>query len=197
MDIEVPVRSPRLFSHIKRDGRLVFQLETVLMSVYYPSKIGSGAGKDPAGYRRWIRERWVPRPSGSIARGYAKSADLPQWPTMLFFLATTGFTKVPAFRNAGLATHWPPEQNARQGGWNVKNFEGERPPGEPESPVFPLLIFTHGLGGSRRTYSSVCGEFASYGFVVCALEHRDGSGPRTFVNCSDGTERKLDYITSK
>jgi platelet-activating factor acetylhydrolase len=28
----------------------------------------------------------------------------------------------------------------------------------------------------------VWGDFASHGFVVCALEHRDGSGPSTFVN---------------
>lgn len=31
-------------------------------------------------------------------------------------------------------------------------------------------------------YSSQCGEFASYGFIVCAVEHRDGSGPRTYIN---------------
>jgi platelet-activating factor acetylhydrolase len=95
---------------------------------------------------------------------------------------TTAFTKIQALRNAKLAEHWPPGKNAREGGYQTKNSAGTPPPGEPEKPCFPLLMFSHGLGGTRTTYSSVCGKFASYGFVVLSIEHRDSSGPRTFVN---------------
>jgi platelet-activating factor acetylhydrolase len=81
-----------------------------------------------------------------------------------------------------VAEHWPPDKNSREIGYETKNSAGSPPPGEPGKPCFPLFIFSHGLGGTRTTYSSVCGEFARYGFVVVSIGHRDGSRPRTFIN---------------
>ncbi|KAG0651318.1 Platelet-activating factor acetylhydrolase [Hyphodiscus hymeniophilus] len=181
MDVEVPAREPRAFSDIKRDHRHLLELETVLFTLYYPSAIGSGQGKSPEGEEKWSRATWLPRPRIEVAKGYGRFSGFRNG--SMLDGATTALTKIPAFRNAHLANHWPPNKNSREAGtYEQKNRAGAPPPGEPEKPCFPLMIFSHGLGGTRTTYSSVCGEFASYGFVVIAIEHRDGSGPRTFVN---------------
>ena len=39
----------------------------------------------------------------------------------------------------------------------------------------PVLVFSHGLGGMRTTYSGICSELASHGWVVAAVEHADRS----------------------
>ncbi|KAJ5037229.1 uncharacterized protein L3040_007406 [Drepanopeziza brunnea f. sp. 'multigermtubi'] len=207
MDIEVPVREPRHFSDITRKKKHLLELETVLFTVFYPSGFGSGHGTSPEGEKRWSRPTWLPRPRVEVAKGYAKFSGMPAVLCVPWFGATTAFTKLPAFRNAKLAEHWPPDKNSREGGYETKNRAGTPPSGEPEHPCFPLLIFSHGLGGTRTTYSSVCGEFASYGFVVVSLEHRDGSGPRTFVNLPNNAASsdearekgyyKMDYVFPK
>jgi len=46
---------------------------------------------------------------------------------------------------------------------------------------WPVLVFSHGLGGNRNTYSHLCGSVASHGVVVVTPEHRDGSAPVSYM----------------
>ncbi len=182
MDIEIPAATLRSSSNIKRHGRRILQLETLLISLYYPSVIGSGSGKRPRGHKFGSREVWLPHARSGISKEYAPFAGLPQWLAVMWLFVTIWFTKLPGSRNAKLANHWPPERPVDEGRLRSESEKGDPPKGQSKTPTFPLVMFSDGRGGPRTAYSSVCREFASYGFVVCAVKHRDGSGARTFVN---------------
>lgn len=66
------------------------------------------------------------------------------------------------------------------------------PPPNP-SKKYPTMVFSHGIAGNRTMYSTICGEMASYGMVVCAIEHRDHSGSYSYTT-SDPKEVKYVFM---
>ena len=54
---------------------------------------------------------------------------------------------------------------------------------------WPTMIFSHGLGGSRNSYSYIAGSLASHGIVVVCPEHRDGSAVASFIRLSNESGR--------
>ncbi|KAI9805976.1 MAG: hypothetical protein M1825_000590 [Sarcosagium campestre] len=50
-----------------------------------------------------------------------------------------------------------------------------------KSQKWPVLVFSHGLGGTRNSYSHLLTSLASHGVFVAAPDHRDGSGPLSYI----------------
>jgi predicted dienelactone hydrolase len=56
-------------------------------------------------------------------------------------------------------------------------------------PAFPVLVFSHGLVGTRLQNASMLQELASWGYVVLALDHTDAAAVTVFP---DGETRFYD-----
>lgn len=61
----------------------------------------------------------------------------------------------------------------------------------PNNTPFPVILFSHGLGGNRHVYVVLCLELASQGYVVVALEHTDGSA--SAAKLGNGSEDWMFY----
>lgn len=72
-----------------------------------------------------------------------------------------------------------------------------KPLSPSDSKGWPTVVFSHGVGCSRLMYTHICGELASRGYVVIAVEHRDGTGPSAMITTEEGKEREVDFLRWK
>ncbi|KAI5358250.1 Putative platelet-activating factor acetylhydrolase, alpha/Beta hydrolase [Septoria linicola] len=136
---------------------------TISFRIFYPCHKPS-----PSEVTRPVR--WIPNPQRPTMCAFAnflgvknpKVANLISWmPQQLYWI------NLPAHRNAKLL-----DPTTSSGRW-------------------PVAVFSHGLAGSRNAYSYVCGDMASNGMVVIAMDHRDGSSPIQYVRETSSTEARI------
>ncbi|KXN89590.1 Platelet-activating factor acetylhydrolase [Leucoagaricus sp. SymC.cos] len=124
-----------------------FPLEEVAFTAYYPADLSGNPSKGIY---------WLLRPLSDSLLGLSTYIGISTWllwPAVYLF---GSLLKIPAYLNAPL-------------------LHPEKAEGTSEKR-WPLVIFSHGLGGGRTTYSQYCSHLAASGKVVLALEHRDGTG---------------------
>nr|OQO01763.1 hypothetical protein B0A51_18769 [Rachicladosporium sp. CCFEE 5018] len=130
-------------------------VETVAFRIFYPCE-------RPGSHEKSRPVRWVAKPQKETISAFARflgakdrmASAISLLPQHLYWI------KLPAHRNAEILP--PPTSTDR----------------------WPVTVFSHGLAGSRNTYSYICGDLASHGMVVIALDHRDGSSPMQRVRAT-------------
>lgn len=110
--------------------------------------------------------RWIPQPQRLNVASVMKYVGIGEKTAGLasYLLRQLYWIKLPAHRNAMLLE--PPTESGR----------------------WPVTFFSHGLAGSRNAYSQICGDLASNGVIVIAMDHRDGSSPIQYVRATATTE---------
>lgn len=143
------------------------QLDEVVFTAYYPADVkGSNIKKGLD---------WLLRPLQASLHGYAHYSGISTWLLWPIVYLYGRLLKIPVYPNAPLLRQRPTASPER-----TQARSETRP-----STCWPLVIFSHGLGGSRTAYSQVCSRLASSGRVVLAIQHRDGSG-HAFVSLTTG-----------
>lgn len=191
-DIEFPLQRPRLVSEtrFKSSGDYAFRLDSVLVTLYYPTRPGSLSPRP--------RHYWIPRPISLQGEGYARFIRLNNYFVNRIFTfglwALAGNNRIPAdvdtplYAPAAEDFELLDQAEREQVEFELREY-GQR--------KFPVYIFSHGMASSRTSYTQYCGELASRGIVVAAIEHRDGSGPGSIVIDKNGNERVVHHFSAQ
>ncbi|KAJ4353689.1 uncharacterized protein N0V89_005419 [Didymosphaeria variabile] len=157
---------------------------------------------------------WLPQPISLIGTGYARLIGIyspPIQSIVTFFLWALGSkTVIPGVVDAPVLNAKTVEglgevitgvgmKGKRKGKESVEEILELRNIDVKSEKVLgkgtlPMVVFTHGMAGMSQSYSNLLGSIASHGYVVAAVEHRDGSGPGTVVHYPDGGERYVWHL---
>ncbi|KAL8726010.1 MAG: hypothetical protein Q9181_006207 [Wetmoreana brouardii] len=114
---------------------------------------------------------WLPDPQheylGAYVRFLGASRRLSGFLRNLPFFHILSYIALPAIRNATLLQ--APTKNKR----------------------WPVMVFSHGLGGTKNAYSHLLGSLSSHGVVVIASDHRDGSAPLSCIHDKPGSSPRF------
>ncbi|KAH9930236.1 platelet-activating factor acetylhydrolase, isoform II-domain-containing protein [Fomitopsis serialis] len=198
IDVEVPVARQTFGNfihhnlkrhHAENDPTLKGQrglvMDTVMFSLFYPADAHQGD-------RKQDRVVWFPR-LGQTIDGFlqmAKRTPNNWYRAFTYPIAAAAIwgTTFPAHKDAPLLRP-PPANPPEPADSNTAN-----PPTAENRGKWPLVIFSHGVGCSRLMYSQICGELASRGYVVAALEHRDGTSPSSKITDDKGNTKNVDWL---
>lgn len=170
IDIESPCEQ-RIVSDFKtKAGDAAFQLDTVLFTLYYPATTLRARAKG--------RHYWIPKPISITGEGYLRFGNVNNFIlnnviTGALWSLVGGIT-IPANVDVPIAEVAQTKLLETQTDYSIQMIP-------QENDKLPVLVFSHGFASSRTDYTNYLGELASRGYVVAAIEHRDGSGPGSLV----------------
>ncbi|KAL8779688.1 MAG: hypothetical protein Q9213_006813 [Squamulea squamosa] len=133
-------------------------LSTVSFRIFYPCESSAKSAK---------LVYWLPDPQqeylGAYLRFLGASRRLSVFLRNLPFLRILSYITIPVIQNANLLQ--APTKTKR----------------------WPVMVFSHGLGGTKNAYSHLLGSLSSHGMVVIATDHRDGSAPLSLIREASGS----------
>ncbi|PWN37644.1 uncharacterized protein FA14DRAFT_153009 [Meira miltonrushii] len=178
------IRSPFRY---KNDPSKVdpFGFQTTLVTLFYPTALKEGVKSDKLSSPALGKPlSWLNEPRLKSIEGLLRYGNLSRYLAYPAVFILPFQAKLPYGSDGPVATESPslltPDHQ------EIESPADTAPPSaKPNTDLFPVGVFSHGMAGTRTTYSSYLSELASHGMIIASVEHRDGSATYTQVKKKD------------